>query len=571
MLLLIAHAPRYALAQDVEYAVVDPISPVPILPDTPLSVTATNRTIVIEASPGEFEPASFVLRLSDGADPARVEFDLSDLSFEQNVLSARNLDLKVVKVWYQAHNAWTDWRHRRKKTPVLVPELLLHDEELVRVDRVNKRNYLRLSDGAGTRYVDISVPSSDKKAKHHPIDQFDVRDAPRLMPIRLSPSETKQLWLTVHIPDGTSPGRYEGGIDVIVDGRRALNIPIELTIHPIRLAKPEIVYSIFYRSKIDPEHASIGSDWKTERQFRAEMTDLVNHGVTSPNVYGNIDQLRSALRLRAELGVEPQPVFFTGFNTKDYTAPGRGKKMRERVDQLLSLRQEFGTGPIYVFGQDEAKGAALSAQFDAWSTVRSLGAGVFITGDPDLADTVAGKVDVFVLNGVKAYDSHAPLPSGPANRMHDAGGKIYAYSYPQAGPENPFIFRKNYGLALWQSGYDGAMTYAYMTSMVSVWNDFDHWWYRDHNLVYPTADGVIDTIAWEGFREAVDDVRYINTLENTIKARPAAQARDANEFLRQLRRHKPDCDGPPANLPSSCTDLNGMRSKLMRFILENSK
>ena len=36
--------------------------------------------------------------------------------------------------------------------------------------------------------------------------------------------------------------------------------------------------------------------------------------------------------------------------------------------------------------------------------------------------------------------------------------------------------------------------------------------YRDHVFAYPTLNGVIDTIQWEGFREAVDDVRYLTTL-----------------------------------------------------------
>ena len=32
-------------------------------------------------------------------------------------------------------------------------------------------------------------------------------------------------------------------------------------------------------------------------------------------------------------------------------------------------------------------------------------------------------------------------------------------------------------------------------SFGSIWNDFDHPTYRDHNLTYPTIDDVIDTIA----------------------------------------------------------------------------
>ena len=33
-----------------------------------------------------------------------------------------------------------------------------------------------------------------------------------------------------------------------------------------------------------------------------------------------------------------------------------------------------------------------------------------------------------------------------------------------------------------------------------------------------TVDGVIDTIAWEGYREGVDDVRYVTTLQKAIEA-----------------------------------------------------
>ena len=36
--------------------------------------------------------------------------------------------------------------------------------------------------------------------------------------------------------------------------------------------------------------------------------------------------------------------------------------------------------------------------------------------------------------------------------------------------------------------------------------------YRDHVFAYPTTNGVIDTIQWEGFREGVDDTRYVASL-----------------------------------------------------------
>ena len=47
-------------------------------------------------------------------------------------------------------------------------------------------------------------------------------------------------------------------------------------------------------------------------------------------------------------------------------------------------------------------------------------------------------------------------------------------------------------------------------------------------FAYPTADGAVDTVQWQGFREGVDDVRYVATLtEVTQRARK-------NRRLRQL-------------------------------------
>ena len=32
------------------------------------------------------------------------------------------------------------------------------------------------------------------------------------------------------------------------------------------------------------------------------------------------------------------------------------------------------------------------------------------------------------------------------------------------------------------------------------------------NLAYPTSDGLVDTLAWEGFREGIDDMRFATRL-----------------------------------------------------------
>jgi len=98
------------------------------------------------------------------------------------------------------------------------------------------------------------------------------------------------------------------------------------------------------------------------------------------------------------------------------------------------------------------------------------------------------------------------------------------------------------------------MTYIYYHG----WNDFSGERYRQHNFVYPTADGVIDTVQWEGYREGIDDLRYWGTLRQAIDeaeksgGKAAALAAQARAFLGML-----DVTG----------DLYAVRDEMIRWIL----
>ena len=116
------------------------------------------------------------------------------------------------------------------------------------------------------------------------------------------------------------------------------------------------------------------------------------------------------------------------------------------------------------------------------------------------------------------------------------------YANPQVGVEEPLTYRRNFGLLLWKAGYDGTMNFAYQYAFDHMWNDWDEEGHRDHVFVYSTIDGVIDTVAWEGFREAVDDVRYMSTLLAAIekaKTDPAKreQALAAEKWATEIDIH----------------------------------
>ncbi len=175
----------------------------------------------------------------------------------------------------------------------------------------------------------------------------------------------------------------------------------------------------------------------------------------------------------------------------------------------MAVAREFGYTDIYFYGTDEAKGEQLTVQRAAWKSVQETGAKTFVACYLGTFEAMGDLLNLAVLAG-------RPVPE-EAEKFHGVGSRVFCYAYPQVGNEEPETYRRNFGLVLWKAGYDGAMDYAYQHAFGHVWNDFDHRTYRDHCFTYPTVDGVIGTIQWEGYREAVDDMRYIATLQKAIE------------------------------------------------------
>jgi hypothetical protein len=98
------------------------------------------------------------------------------------------------------------------------------------------------------------------------------------------------------------------------------------------------------------------------------------------------------------------------------------------------------------------------------------------------------------------------------------------------------------------------MNYAYQHAFGHSWNDFDGWPWRDHNFTYPTVDGSVGTRQFEGYREAIDDVRYLATLKGAIRKVPIGKESLAEAAQQWLDHLDPDYD------------LNDLRQNLVAWI-----
>lgn len=510
-----------------------------VLP-TPNPPEQISRVLSLRACRGEYEPASFVVYpLSRNM---KIEVRVTDLRGPAGVIPAAAVDVRAVKCWYQSGGSgrFPINQHLR----LLTPELLLKDDDLVRVDYEKKENYVRLTFPDGSRkWLWISSPTPTPEEKDVSVEAMPIRDARELQPVRVPARKAKQFWVTVKVPADAKSGRYAGDVELWSLGRRVEILRLELEVLPFDLAPNPLESSIYFHWGItidEQGQGSVAHSKRTWAQYRAELENLLAHGVNNPTlgVRFNTGLLPKALELRREVGLRCDNLYYLIAPTSAPT---------EEIKEIISIAKQYGYENVYFYGRDEARGEALRAQRPDWERVHAAGGKVFVAGSaghnfPDMGDLQ----DLLVCYGDPSKDEAA--------LWHSKGHKIFCYANPQSGIEEPETYRRNFGLLLGVNGYDGGMTYIYYHG----WNDFSGERYRQHNFVYPTADGVIDTVQWEGYREGIDDLRYWGTLRQAIDeaeksgGKAAALAAQARAFLGMI-----DVTG----------DLYAVRDEMIRWIL----
>jgi hypothetical protein len=486
-----------------------PISNEKILPNTLPAKERIDAELRVAACRGEYEPASFAVYAANEIKGLLAKPTAAQCG--KFTIPASAIDIRVVKCWWQLSGdvIW-DATHPTN-APALTPELLLKNEKLVQVDNATKRNTL--------------------------LDPQSPRDAAELQPIDITSNTTRQYWVTVRVPEDAHPGKYRGAIELHAANMPPSRLALEIEVYPFALAEPRLQYAMYYRGCLTADgQGSIGSEAKSAAQYLAEMRDMKAHGVTHPTCYqGRGQLLEQAIAIRRRAGIANEPFYALGLGrlaeTNAPNMPEQNAAIKRNIRAGVAELSRLGVKQLYVYGMDEREGEGLKAERTAFEVVHEAGGKVFVACYKDAINHVGDLLDLAVLAG--------PLVPEQAAKWHARGKRVFSYGNPQVGVEQPETYRRNYGLALWKAGYDGAMDYAYQHGFGNIWNDFDTPGLRDHVFAYPTVDGVIDTVEWEGFREGIDDVRYVCTLLDAIEQgnrNPAKQAiaAEAERWLRAI-------------------------------------
>lgn len=520
----------------------------------------------IVAAQDEFEPASFLLYSAQGQ--RRVTLTVSPLAGPDGAsIPADRVDLKVVKIWYQNGNAWISYFSDVGLK--LVPELLLYDETLIRVDTEEEANYARVDYPDGSKHVWISGPKhlSDSYRLEgndfHPVsDPF--ADASTLQPVTLAPGRFKQFFATLHVPPQQTPGVYTGTITVAAGGKTLTTIPLKVRVLPFALPLPRPYYdidehfivSIMGGARLTTMMKLFDGDRDLAMEtYRAFLINQKNHGILHPCV----DQTEESIKLVKELGFPTKP--FMGKSFAPWFALNFGGRMTfdNKMAAKVAARRcsEFyqkhlGHNDVLVDYGDEQGTAFVTTHRNFYQYYQEYGIKMGCAGH-----------DALLYKGGYTYEIH-PMGGAPdeierIRPWREIGGKYVGfYAGQHTGSENPQFVRRQHGMLGYLSNLNLVWNYEFA---LGPWNDRANSLYKPMVLAYLNRGGLVDTLQWEGFREGIDDIRYATKLKQMVR-----DAVESGNIRRKLEGKK--ALQYLALLKGAEMDLDEVRAEIIEFILK---
>lgn len=544
---------------DVAFFAVPAMSDVMRLDDTWPSDGKFGGTVRCVLAQDEFESCSFQLFSFKDLDQVELKVDLPVPH-----------DLRVVKLWFQNGNGWVSYFDDIGLK--LTPELLLHDENLVRVAKGDApANYGRQTVDGRERYVWMSAPKGLEARAFDP-DNAGFVDAPSLRPVALEKNAFKQFFLTLHPPKGFKPGAYAGQVTVVRKGETLAKIPLAVRVLPFELPLPRGYYDLskpYLHScmgatpGLDRLLLRFGGDEaRAKKVYRSWMQSLYDHSVFHAPVVTPRDA--ACVPVLREIGFPLDVVFgeIVGF-----VWPGLNFGGRLRYEQFAGLRDcaqkthDFYTKALghanVICGLGDEQGAAfMVAHREFYKYYEQLGIKIGTAGHAAMLYKGGYVYGYYPMAGEPgaAYEQSRP--------WREIGiGPIGFYASQHTGSENPQFTRRQHGLGGWLNGLTMSFNYEWA---VGSFNDRANDLYKPMVIAYSNGEGLMETIEYAGFREACDDIRYGTCLkqlaQEAIDTKDAAKGETAKKALQYL-----------ALLDRDRMDLNVVRMEMIEHILKLRK
>ncbi len=356
--------------------------------------------------------------------------------------------------------------------------------------------------------------------------------------VSLRQGEKSVFVLTFHAGPKTKPGRHTVAV-TLRDGTARLS----LVVRPYRLRRdPKVFYGAFCGSNdraitfrhmqdlhergfdalqffwgsvsmpIANDNGSMKVDFSLVDQW---MTDFQKAGMKGPVVWslGNDSSSHMENKLSDVFNI-PRPPSVDKNGKRMTFADIRNPELNRRLKELMLAIKQRAAGkkwPEIVFIiYDEPTERLMEEHENRYKFIKSFWPELRIYGVTmdriALAKAISHMVDIFVANGDFAA----------IRQLGDETGKPF-WLYGSASSRDQASLRHSYAWRPWQHRAESVWFWAYNYHAGNPYNDFDSRGADSSmSMVWPskTPDGpVIYSASWDGMREAVDDIAYIQTLE----------------------------------------------------------
>ncbi len=563
-----------ACATDYDVFQVTVMSDTWILPDTdpanfPGGVQSNNVTLT--SAKGKYQPFSFVVHAN--TDLSNLMVTASDLTSGSNTIPTANVDLRVVKCWYRGgnlnqYNAGTTIAQQlggpdpwgvANMSPagysppwyrILIPELLLHDDSLVTVDTTAKTN---------------SIGGQNISVEGGPTPNVSPQDASTLQATSLSSGQNKQYYGLINIPSNAAAGTYTGTLTVTATGKTTTVLNVSLTVIATSLQAPQLKYGTYYQSWLVTT-TDITDYGRSTAHWTKEIQNMAAHGIQYPGLYlqGIMEspggRLADALAIMGAAGMPKGRVINAGDGIRYWMSSVENANRADAINIIIHGVGGWESAVQWFMSTDEPPESIWNDYLQTIiPAVQAKGCKVWGAITDDLWGLTNFKT---YMDAVNYHGPWAPWSLPPRPSDFTAPHELWLYGRPQSGSARgrPNFWRYNYGWWAYANGYNGCFPYTYQeTRGTGFWNDFDDP-ILDECLTYPTNNGVVDTLQWEGFREAVDDMRYLATLKYAIANPPGGKEATAAAAQAWLNAQSPTGD-----------DLDNVRAEMIGWIRQINK
>lgn len=387
--------------------------------------------------------------------------------------------------------------------------------------------------------------------------------------VSLSAFQSQGVWMDFQVPASLPPGLYEGGLDVLADGRAAAEFALSLQVLPVELPEPP-GYHCYLNILVDPSSVARFNKlplWSEEhwRQLERYVRDLAAHGQKTITAFIVDDPWNSVtgFPVRSLVGWQHSGQWTAsapdGF-TFDFAAFDRWVRMcmdagiRDHIEAWSPLVQPHSDHSIVTYTDTNAgharrvRLAAGSAEYRAvwgefgrafeehlrhrgWLDRTYLAFDEIATGvldkvvplfhesAPDLKLMISGgdeqgrhmaeSRELAFHYGYYSPGSGVQLPDIPARRSQGKRTLLYTAVTPLY--PNTFIFSdplesRYLGWIVWKWDFDGYIRWAWNFWPATLWDQpLFTWPSGDMFLVYPGPSGPVDSIRWEMLRQGLED------------------------------------------------------------------